>query len=851
MKKLLLVDGNSMLFRAFYATMYTNMMKTSNNIPTNAVYGFANMLFKGIELVQPDNIVVAFDSAKKNFRHELCADYKAGRKPTPSELVAQFALVREFLDSANILRYEQDGIEADDIIGTIAQNYPQYQIEILTSDKDLLQTIDDTTNVWLMKKGLTEIDKMDVAALYEKYKLKPKQIIDLKGLMGDASDNIKGIPSVGEKTALKLLYQYESVENVILNVENLKGKLKETVIQYTDQALLSKQLATIKVDAIIPFDISEAMYKLNNKNLKDFYLKYEMNSLAKRINVESDNGNDEKKEKPKVEYEVIVRVDDKILNSINLINYFSQQESLFDSVTGLIIISDEKNYFINENDFINDEIFIQYLKSAKLKLSFDNKALYKYFDSINIEVNGFDFDFLIACFICDTTLNTYDAIAYKYDLNSIDNDDKILSEIIKNNNLKSIYEEIKAKMQKLEMCELFNNIEMPLIKVLFEMEKNGVSINRDVLDKIADETLEKINVLTDEIYLLADESFNINSPKQLAVILFDKLQLKANKKRSTSIEILEKLIDAHPIVDLLMKYRKLSKLYSTYANGLKKYIETDNKIHTEFNQCVTTTGRLSSTNPNLQNISVRDEDGKQIRKAFVASKGCTLVACDYSQIELRILADMANETKLIEAFNDNIDVHTKTAMEIFHVSIDEVSSQMRSNAKTVNFGIVYGISDFGLATQLNIGRNEAHDFIEKYFLAYPNILKYTDETVEFCEQNGYVTTMFNRRREIREIHDANYMVREFGKRAACNARIQGSAADLIKIAMIRVAKKIKENNLESKLIIQVHDELIFDVVNDELDVMIKLIEEEMENAIKISVPLEAKCQSGANWFEAK
>ena len=851
MKKLLLVDGNSMLFRAFYATMYSQMMKTSNNIPTNAVYGFSNMLFKGIKLVQPDNILVAFDCSKKNFRHEINPDYKAGRKQTPEELVPQFDIVREFLDSANILRYEQDGIEADDIIGTIANKYPDYQIEILTSDKDLLQTIDNTTNVWLMKKGLTEIEKMDVSALYEKYKLKPKQIIDLKGLMGDASDNIKGIPSVGEKTALKLLYEYESVENVIENVDNIKGKLQIAIKEYSQQAIESKELATIKVDAIIPIEINDTLYNLNEKTLKDFYIKYEMESLANKIVV---NGTPSEKclvdTKKDIEFEVIKKVSKDVLNSTNLINIFSQQESLFEMKKGLIIIAEDKNYFIDEIDFLKDIDFLNYLKSDVIKLGFENKSIYKYFDDLSIQINGFDFDILIACFMCDSKLINYDSISHKYNFD--DNYDDILTcEISKSFNIKSIYPQIKQLLNELEMEQPFCDIEMPLVNVLYDMEKNGITIDSVKLNEISDETLSKINLLTKDIYKVANQEFNINSPKQLAVVLFDELNLKSNKKRSTSIEILEKLKDEHEIIKLLMVYRKLQKIYSTYANGLKKYIGSDNKIHTQFNQCITQTGRLSSTNPNLQNISIKDEDGRQIRKAFIASKGCTLVACDYSQIELRILAHMANESKLIEAFNNNIDVHVKTAMELFHVDIDNVTSQMRSNAKTVNFGIVYGISDFGLASQLNITRNEAHQFISEYFEAYPNILKYTDETIKFCQDNGYVKTMFNRRREINEIHDQNHMIREFGKRAACNARIQGSSADLIKIAMIKISNVIKENNLKSKLIIQVHDELIFDVVDEELNIMVEIIEKEMENAIKISVPLEAKCQCGKNWFEAK
>ncbi|MBQ4342708.1 MAG: DNA polymerase I [Erysipelotrichaceae bacterium] len=848
MKKMLLVDGNSMLFRAYYATAYGRPMSTSNGIPTGAVFGFSNMLHKAIELIQPDYLCVAFDSAKKNFRHELFPEYKGGRKETPEDLVAQFSVVREFLDSWNIKRYEKEGIEADDIIGTIASSHPECEVAILSSDRDLLQIIDPTTSVWLMKKGISELEKIDEAALFEKYQISPSQIIDLKGLMGDASDNIPGIPSVGEKTAIKLLKQFETVEGVIHHADEIKGKLHDTILTYADQALLSKKLATIHKQAEIPFDVKEMEYAPDLNGLKNFYLKYEMNSLAKKIEVEEP-------EKKSSSFEVSMKqasqCPEHFLNSITSIVFVDETLNLLESVQGLALASGNEAVYMSLEDVKSDKRLLEYLKKSDLKIGFDCKRLMHWADEVQLEINHFSSDLMIASFLCDASIQSFDQMIEKLNLPSVSSNSVAEKAMKMASVLHEAYRLTENRLKEMELEKLYKEIEMPLIPILYEMEKAGISIDQKTLNEIAEMTLSMMNEVSERIMNYVDEPFNLNSPKQLAAVLFDKLGLPANKKRSTSVEVLEKLQGKHPIIDDLMVYRKVAKQYSTYAEGLKKYIHEDGRIHTEFNQCVTQTGRLSSTHPNLQNISVRDEQSRLIRKAFVPSENHVLMACDYSQVELRVLAHIAEEEGLIEAFVQGLDIHTKTAMDLFKVSENEVTSLMRRQAKAVNFGIVYGISDFGLAQQIDVTRKEAQQFIDRYFESYPKILTYTESTIEECREKGYVKTLCGRRREIPEINDRNYMIREFGKRAATNARIQGTAADLIKLAMIAIDDRMKKEQVHSKMILQVHDELIFDVLQGEEELMKRIIEEEMIHAMELKVPLVAECKSGNSWYEVK
>ena len=849
MKKMLLVDGNSMLFRAYYATVYGRPMSTSNGIPTNAVFGFSNMLSKAVEIIQPDYLCVAFDSAKKNFRHELFPEYKGGRKETPEDLVVQFGIVREFLDAYKIARFEKEGIEADDIIGTLSFAHPECEIAILSSDRDLLQIIDPTTSVYLMKKGISELEKMDEAALYEKYEITPSQIVDLKGLMGDASDNIPGIPSVGEKTAVKLLKQFETVEGVIEHVNEIKGKLHDTIVNYQQQAMLSKKLATIHKTADIPVDLEQFVYAPDFKSLKEFYLKYEMNSLAKKIEVEEA----EETVQPSFELKMsnVSVCPSHLLKKTAAIVPVEESLNLLDQVEGLVIATDIEAVYMNLDDVKKDVQLLSYLSESSNKLSFDCKALMHWGYRHGLVIDNFRSDLMIASFLCDASIQSVDSMFEKLELPAVKEDSiqvkamKIAALMVRAEQL------LEQRLEEMDLIKVYREIELPLISILYEMEKTGITIDTVTLNQIAEDTLAQMNEVSMRIMSYVDEPFNLNSPKQLAVVLFDKLNLPANKKRSTSVEVLEKLQGKHPIIDDLMIYRKVAKQYSTYAEGLKKYIQADGRIHTEFNQCVTQTGRLSSTNPNLQNISVRDEQSRQIRKAFVPSENHVLMACDYSQVELRVLAHIADEKGLIDAFVAGMDIHTKTAMDLFNVEASEVTSLMRRAAKAVNFGIVYGISDFGLAQQIDVSRKEAQEFIDRYFESYPNILTYTHSTIEECTEKGYVTTLYGRRREIPEIFDKNYMVREFGKRAATNARIQGTAADLIKLAMIKIDQRMKKEGVKSKMLLQVHDELIFDVVNGEEDLMKNIIEEEMTHAMELKVPLVAECKAGNSWYQVK
>lgn len=858
MKKMLLIDGNNMLFKAYHATSYGMMMKTSNGIPTNAVYGFVMMIEKALSMIQPDEVLVAWDSGKPTFRHQVYEAYKGTRKEVDQELIVQMPMAREYLDAAGIYRYEEDGIEADDIIGTMAKRYPDHTIHILSSDKDLWQLIDPTTNVYVMKKGLSEIEVIDEAKLMETKGITPAQIIDLKALMGDSSDNIPGVKGVGEKTALKLLADYQTVDNVYEHLDEIKGKLKEKLETDKEQAFLSKMLATIKTDLTLPFQAEDLLYEKKEASLHDFYVKYEMNSLLK------------KQAKPKIVREVKCDVVNKLsaglLTSESMLWADIDCENYYDATLyGFALANDTGCEYIHLSDALSDQDFLDFLKQPIWQTT-KAKDVYHALHKADIAFEDAAFDALIAAFLLDASVNDYNKLLIKYDIEGTakeeiygksgkpkltDEQERITYVCTQCTNMFSLAVEMKQELKDKEMQELFETIEMPLVRVLFEMEKNGVYTDLEVLAQIAAATETKINELAAQIYRISGYEFNINSPKQLAVVLYDELGLKAGKKRSTSADVLEKLIHTHPIIALLLEHRKYAKLYSTYAIGLSKHVHKDGKIHTLFNQTQTQTGRLSSSEPNLQNISVRDEQGKEIRKAFVAPMDCVLMSADYSQIELRMLAHMANEAEMIAAFNQGIDIHTKTAMQIFDVDKEKVDDSMRRTAKTVNFGIVYGQSDFGLSDQLGITRKEAHDFIEKYFASYPSIKQFMEATIAYCEEHGYVKTLFQRRRYIKEIKDKNYMMREFGKRAAMNAPIQGSAADLIKVAMIHIYQAMKEAKVQSKMILQIHDELIFEVPKQEIAQMKQIVEQGMQEAMKLSVPLVAEASYGDNWYEAK
>ncbi len=878
MKKLLLADGNSMLFRGYYATAYGMRMTAPDGTPTNAVFAFANMLQKAIDLISPDSILVAFDAGKHTFRHDIYPEYKGGRKPAPDDLVPQFKLARDYLDAFNIRWAEMPDIEADDLIGTMSDNQEGYESIILTSDHDLLQLIDEDTTVLLMKKGITDMDEMTVSSLKDEMGISPIQITDLKGLMGDSSDNYPGIPGVGEKTALKLLYEYGSVENVLDHAAEIKGKLGEKIRDNKESALLSKRLATIKKDVSLNISAESCAFDPDYISLTEYLLSLGMRTIASKYR--------EKAEAQRVcTSEAIFPegiIDSENAEPMRAVGPFCPGELLegdcsvfvscssepfeFSEFKGVAVSNGKLSAFVKAEDLLSDTELISYLcSSAHRKTGFDIKKSMHILKARGIEASFSD-DALLAAFIADSGLSSPDNVFRSFGLEApsfesiygtssrpriADEREEREYSCLMAENIGKLFGKAVDKLREKNMLELYRNMELPLTFILCGMEEEGIRCKEDVLSEIAETLKEQISVLEKGIYSIAGHEFNINSPKQLSSVLYDEMGLPSGKKQSTAADVLEKLKYISPIAELILSYRKASKILGTYAEGLKKFIMPDGKIHTVFNQCVTATGRLSSSDPNLQNISVRDEQGRLIRKAFFPSDGNVLLSSDYHQIELRMLAHMAGEKAMINAFNNDIDIHTQTACDVFGIKAEDVTKEMRRRAKTVNFGIVYGISDFGLSEQLGISRREAHSFIEGYYKSYPGIKSYMDSVVASCEEKGYVSTLCGRRREIPEIKDKNRNVREFGKRAAMNAPIQGSAADLIKIAMINISGKLKEGGYRSKMILQVHDELIFDVPGDELEAVKKIVTDEMTTAMKLDVPLTVECSAGNNWFEAK
>lgn len=867
MEELILIDGNSLLFKAFYATSYTgNYMVNRKGIPTNGVYGFARMVEKIIS-INPKYVIVAFDYGKKTFRNELLDTYKATRKETPQELVPQFALAREYLTAHNITWYEVEGYEGDDIIGTLVDfgEKNNLKVSVYTGDKDANQLISSQTTIYRTVKGVTELDIYNEQTLLDKYGLKPDQFRDFLGLMGDSSDNIPGIKGVGEKTALKLLHQYGTVEGLQEHQDEIKGKMGEKIRAGMEDALMSKKLATILRNIPIDVDLEKATYQgYDYETLKSFYEKYDMNSLIKSMTTEAAPKKELKLEI--VDHMPEITKDSAVYPSIYDTNYHRS------IILGYGIYNDEQAYFISYENALKDELFLAYLKDEnKKKYGYDIKSAVIGSRWNGIEINGYTFDLSLASYVLEPAVKEelkyvcthfdYEGVQYDEEVfgkgakKHIPEDDILASHIV--SKAKAIYElkdvvtkELKDKNQ----YELYEDIELPVTRILGEMEFAGTEIDLDVLkemDTAFDETIEK---LANDIYRISGTTFNISSPKQLGQVLFEDLGLKGGKKTktgySTSQDVLEKIIDAHPVVPLVLEYRMLTKLSSTYLKGLQEQVFPDNKIHTIYKQTLTHTGRLSSVDPNLQNIPVRSEEGKLIRKAFVSHNGY-LVSFDYSQIELRILAHMAHVTNLIDAFNQGKDIHRHTAALVFGVKDEEVSPQMRSQAKAVNFGIIYGMSEFRLSKDIGMSISEARDFINKYFETYPEVKTYMDEVVETCKKQGYVSTLLNRKRYIPTINDKNFMVRQQAQRYAMNTPIQGTGADILKLAMIEVDKALKEKHLKSQMILQVHDELIFDVFEDELEEVMSLVKEKMENCIKMDVPLIVEGNYAKNWCELK
>lgn len=862
MEKIILVDGNNLLFRSYYATAYNgNFMKNSKGFPTNALFGFSNMINKIILEEKPTYILVAFDKGK-TFRHEKYNEYKAGRIEMPYELRLQFPIAKKLLELMGIKYYEIENYEADDIIGTFSKfcDNTKYTGTIISSDKDLLQLITDSVDIKLLKSK--DYIRYNPESFYEEYKIKPINIIDLKSLMGDSSDNIKGVKGIGEKTALKLLQEYKTLNGIYENIDKISGKTKEKLIDGKNDAYISYELATIVTNVPIEISIDDIKYKGNQTGLNDLYEELEFYSFLK---------------KDKVEKEVTKPFDVKIIKNIGEINVEGDCAVYLEilgtnyhnsKILGMGVYNENSSIYIPLEILKQQPDFL--LKNNKY--TYDIKKTYVSFKWNNINIDNINYDAMIAGYLLD--YNVKDDIAYlanqfDYDIPFYENiygKNNKLSEpnnvdIIAYNSVlkaKFIYETYNIFNEKLNnenMIELFNDIEIPLSYTLGDMEYNGVYVDKEILNQMGIEIKNKIFEVEKNIYEIVGHEFNISSPQQLGTVLFEELNLPTKKKGktgySTAADVLNKLVDKHPIINMIIEYRMLTKLYNTYIEGLISSIHTDGKVHTIYTQTLTRTGRLSSIEPNLQNIPIRYEYGKLIRKAFLPSPNSLILSSDYSQIELRVLAHMANVEALIDAFNNDIDIHTKTASDIFNVPISEVTKSMRRIAKAVNFGIIYGISGYGLSENLGISTKEASNFIEQYLNMYPGIKTYMDETIKKAHENKYVKTLFNRKRNIPELDNKNYMIRSGAERIALNTPIQGTSADIIKIAMVEASKKLKESNMKTKMILQVHDELIFDVFKDELDMVKEIVKETMEGVCKMSVPLKVDIEVGTDWYDTK
>ena len=846
MKKVLLIDGNSLLFRAYYATAYSgNIMHTKDGVYTNAIFALSNMLNKVYEISSPDYALVAFDAKGKTFRHEEYKEYKEGRKPAPAELVMQFPLAREMIEKMGFKWFEIVGYEADDIVGTLAKEASDkgYKVDIFSSDRDLLQLVNENISLNITVKGISDINVITPNNIVEFYGVSEKQITDYKGLRGDDSDNIKGIAGVGEKTAIKLLQDYNSIEGIYENIDSIKGKLKEKLIEGKEDAFNSKKLATIFTSVPLEFSIDDCIVKNPGQELVDFYQRYEMFSLMKRVNVKEDE---------KFEYEIVSKLDDDFLaKELSIYPVFSEPNYHKAVIEGIAFSDGKSTYYLKNEDVFSSNA-IRYLTSSSKKIVYDLKALKIAMIKLGVNnVSGLDFKIaanLVNCNLKEDIDSIFNS--YGYVLPSV-KEDKIKHATYVSFVMSKAFKTILEKIEEYDLKDLYFNLELPLVDVLTKMEDNGVAINKEQLDMLGVEYRFKLNNLENEIYKEAGIEFNIASPKQVAEVLFDKLGLTENKKRSTNEAELEKLIYEHKVVSLILSYRKYAKLLSTYIEGLSSYIYEDGYIHPEFNQTQTQTGRLSSSEPNMQNISVRDEESKYIRKAFPSRfENGYILSIDYSQVELRVLASLSNDENMIRIFEDGDDVHTLTASSVFGLPKEMISDDLRRKAKAINFGIVYGISDWGLAEQIKSTPKEAKNFIERYFLTFPGIKAYLDNVVESCKVNGYVTTLYKRRRDVGEINSSVYNEREFGKRVAMNTPIQGTSADIIKIAMLNIHKYMMENNVKSKLVIQIHDELVFDLHPSELH-LVDVFKKIMEEASNLRVRLVASSSVGKDWYDAK
>ena len=871
MKRLVLIDGNSLFFRAYYATAYPggNLMKNTKGVYTNAVFAFVNMIEKILEKPY-SHALIAFDTPKKTKRHEQYEDYKAGRAPMPEEMQMQIPLIHEYLSALNVADYALEGYEADDIIGTfsVIASKTDYQVDIYSSDRDLLQLIDHNVTIHLIKKGVTDIEAMNPTSFLEKYGISHELMIDLKALMGDASDNIPGVPGVGEKTAVKLLQTYGTLDKILENKEDIKGKLGERIRENEDKAILSKELATIDLDVPLTITFESLAYqKYDFERLVSFYNECDFHAFIKKL--------DKPKEELKdFDYKLISSHQDikKILKTnmaVHLEIYdFNYHKS---DLVGFSLADEDSTYFIPVNVALESIDFQMLLSDDSIvKYTFDSKAMKVALLWKGLDLNGVSFDMLLAAYLINQKLakDDFKVICMAFDYDQIDYDEQIYGKGVKKQlPEESIYQVHVAKKARAifdlkdtllselkinEQFDLYSEIELPLSSVLARMEYNGISVDQEELKHQKTELKKRIDVLEKSIYESVGKEFNIASPKQLGEVLFVDLGLETSKKTkgknySTNIDVLNHLMDKHPVIPMILEYRQLTKLYSTYIEGLEQSVFEDGKVHTIYAQALTATGRLSSLEPNLQNIPVRTAEGREIRKLFVAKEKNYLLAADYSQIELRVLAAMANVKNLIKAFNENKDIHEQTAKEVFGSEV--VSADERRKAKAVNFGIIYGIGSWSLAEDLSVTPREAQNFIDKYLEVYPEIKTYMDNTIESATESGYVKTLMNRRRYISELSSPLYQVREFGKRTAMNAPIQGSAADIIKIAMIKLQNYLLKNKKRSKLLLQVHDELILEVPEKELEEMKRVVPEIMASAVDLTVSLKTSCDVGTNWFD--
>ena len=907
MEKLVLIDGNSIANRAFYGIMGSKMLTTSDGKFTNAVYGFLAILFKILEDIKPEYMVVAFDLKAPTARHKLYEGYKANRHGMPNELAEQMPIIKQVLRAMNIDIIEKEGYEADDILGTLAKYGEKegLQVTILSGDRDTFQLVSDNIKIRIprTKMGKTEVEDFDKEKIKEVYGLEPRQLIEVKALQGDTSDNIPGVPGIGEKTALSLIQKYKNIDELYSKIEknedDLKGKQREKIIENKELAYLSKTLGTINLEVPIEETLEKFKVKEWNKQaVLEIFKELKFNRYIERFGLQ---GEETDKDKPKELYNI---VEDCNLEELEL--KITKNKICFFNISTEKIEDKEKiiqEEIIAISIYMQEENKVYYIKKEInefrdfIKKIFENEEIEKYGFNLtktyillkqeNIEMKNIKYDIEVAAYILNPTQNKYtiQGLAEEYlnleieeylksfgieekqneQLNLFDMQETNKDEQENNNKyeetiiaycINKLYNVTMKKLEEINAKELFENIDMPTVEVLSSMQWNGMRVDEKELDRYGIEIKEKLDLLTSEIYELAGEEFNINSPKQLGEILFDKLKLPVVKKNksgySTDVDVLEKLRVEHPIIEKLLEYRQVMKLNSTYVEGLKPYINQKTKrIHSFFHQTITATGRISSTEPNLQNIPTRMELGKRLRKIFIPEVGKIYIDADYSQIELRVLAHISKDEHMIEAFNKGEDIHKQAASKVLNIPIEEVTKEQRSDAKAVNFGIVYGISDFGLAGQLNISRKKAKEYIDQYLNQYKGIKAFMENITEEAKEKGYVETLYKRRRYIPELTSNNFMVRQFGARAAMNTPIQGTAADIMKIAMISVYQKLKENNLKSKIVLQVHDEMMIEALIEEKEQVKKIIKESMENVIKLEVPLLADMSEAYNWYECK